>query len=310
MRARAALGLLALAVTVGCRGAKPRPARPFEIVPLAVATPEQVAAGDPVAIECAFHVGGQAPGVTGSYRVFVHLLDREGALLAADDYLPQPPVSQWQAGKTYGARRIVLTPEFPYAGEVAIVTGLYAASAAGERLALAGRPLGRRAYRAGRLTLAPRRRELALDCEGLYAPEATPEAPLLVTRFMGRTASCRFSNPAEDVLLFLSVDLEPQGFTAPPRLTLATDTGRALQLPLPLESEPRLLRVRIAASALGRRELAGLRLTTSAGYVPRELGVSGDPRELSLRIRGARLLRASAAPPALVEGALELGGAQ
>lgn len=308
MRALAGPILVAALLGPGCRKAKPAPS-PLDVVPVATAHPGRLAAGGPAAVDCEFRVGSSAPRVTGDYRVFVHLVDDEGSLLAADDYPPSPPVAEWQPGGRYARRRILLTPEFPYAGRVSILTGLYS-ERGGERLALTGKEQGRRAYRSGGFALLPRRGDLALDWEGLYEPEASADAPLLSMRFMGEAASCRFANPGEDVLLFLSVDIEPQGFAVPPRLTIEARAGRRLELTLPLTTEPELLRVRVPGTALGRREQATLRFAMSASYVPSALGVSGDTRRLSLRIRGASLLRAAGLDPALAEGAIELAAAQ
>ncbi len=292
-----------IALCGGCRRAKP-PVQPLDILPSARLTPAELPAGGPVSVEYAWRLGAAVPELSGAYGAFVHFVDREGSLLFTDDHVPSPPVEAWKPGQTYAYRRTILTREFPYAGEVHVLMGLYSATGTGERLPLRGDDEGRRAYRVARLTLLPRDRDLALAWEGLYAPEGIANAPLLVMRFMKRTATCRFPNPSEEVAFFLSGDLVPDAFPQPPVLTIEGRAGWRASLPLAHTMEAQLLRVRIPVAALGRRSYATLRLTMNGSYVPRALDGSDDPRELSLRIRAAHVLRVSALAPVLLEGAI------
>ncbi len=296
------LSLLAFAGGCGCRAARPEPP-PKDVIPIARITPDRVPAGDPVSVRYQWKTGPAFGPPAGPYRAFVHFVDREGSLLFTDDHRPSPPVEEWQPDRTYAYTRIVLTREFPYAGEVTVLMGLYAASGAGERLSLRGDPAGGRRYRTARFTLAPRDRGLALRWEGLYEPEASAQAPLFLARFMKRTASCRFDNPGEDAALFLSADVATAGFREPPRLTVEGRARWSAELPLVLTDDAQLLRVRIPRAALGRRPESVLSFTMSDSYVPKRLGGSDDPRELSLRILGARILKTSRLEPVLLEGA-------
>ncbi len=274
------------------------------ITPTATVLPSRVAAGGPVSVDYRWTLGAAARRLAGPYRAFVHFLDEDGALVWSDEHSPTPAVAEWQAGHSYSYRRTVLTPEFPYAGPVTVVMGLYA-PATGERLPLRGEDRGQRRYRVATLSLLPRDRQLALRCEGLYPPEAPVAAPLVVTRFMRREASCRFRNPREDVLVFVQGDLEPAGFATTPVLELSSG-GALARRELLRSDELQLAVFRVPARALGREAEATLRLGMNAAYSPRLLGATGDPREVSLRLFRLRVERAGAVDPVLGEGAILL----
>ncbi len=298
-----AVVLLAIAAEPGC-GRRTAGAPALAITPQAEVQPSRVPAGGAVAIAYRWSVGSSAPRITRPYRAFVHLLDRHGTLLLAEEHDPAPPVGEWQPGHDYAYRRTTLTPEFPYVGPLTVVMGLYS-RATGERLPLSGQDAGQRRYRVAVLSLLPRDRELSVRCEGLYPPETPVAAPLLVTRFVRREATCRFRNPREDVLVFVQGDLEPAAFPTAPTLSLSSRAATARH-ELPLTDELQLLRFRIRARDLGREPEARLRLGVSASYFPRLLGGSDDPREISLRLFRLLVLRAAAVDPILGEGAIPL----
>jgi hypothetical protein len=185
---------------------------------------------------------------------------------------------------------------------VTVLAGLYPVSGPGERLALRGQELTQRAYRVDQIVLLPRDRDLVPVCDGLYGPESSALAPLAVARFLKRETTCTFRNPREDVVVFVQGGIDPRGFATPPVLTVASGVVGA-ELPLALAPEPTVTRVRFAASDLGPRPQARLRLAMSASYVPEKIGENADGRELSLRLLGLGVVRASALDPALLEGA-------
>jgi hypothetical protein len=297
----AVLALAALGV-MSCRRAGGPAAIRLDVTPSARVTPRDLAAGGPLAVDYRWTVGAAPP--PGAYRAFVHFLDDEGALLFTDDHEPQPAVNEWRAGRTYVYRRLLLSSEFPYAGTVTVVMGLYQPEL-GRRVALRGDDIGQLRYRAASLQLRPRDRDLPLHCDGLYPPEASARAPLVVTRFMRLAAECRFPNPHEDVVLFVQGDIEPNGFKEPPVLGVAASADPAVEYRANLQNtrELQLVRVRIPARRVGREPEVGLRLSMSAAYVPRALGAGDDGRELSLRIYGLELRRLSRLEPDVVEGA-------
>ncbi len=303
---RLLLPLLLATVLAGCRRSPVEGPR-LDVRPEASLVPASVPAGGPVAIAYRWTVGDSTSPLTGRYRAFVHVLDDEGALLFTDDHEPVPPPREWKPGHTYACRRLTLTPEFPFVGTASVVVGLYEESS-GARLPLAGDDLGQRRFRVAALRLLPRDRDLPVRCEGFYPPEAPVAAPLVVSRFMRDEVVCRFPNPAEDVVLFVRADVEPQGFASPPRLTIAS-AGRPVApryaLDLPLTTEVQMVRVRVPARALGRAPDAALAIRMSASYSPRTFGVA-DPRELSLRVFGMRVCRASRLDPVLREGVASL----
>jgi len=281
---RKAILLATILALPACRPSGQPAAVPLAVGPSAIITPDRVPAGDPIVVSYKWDLRGPLPPLPHPHRAFVHFVDAEGALLFTDDHSLSPPLDAWQPGRSYEYRRIVLTPTFPYVGTVTVLMGLYS-EATGKRLALRGDERGRFAYQVGRFTMLPRRRDLTLACDGFYPAEASVRAPLLVTRFMPAHASCRVANPREDVVFFLHADIEPEGFSAPPVLTVSA-ARFAADLPLAMTSDPQLLRVRVPRAALGRAPTSELRLSMSHTYVPRSLGAGDDSRELSLRIRG------------------------
>lgn len=285
-----------------CRPSRQPVVTPFPILPSVIITPDRVEAGGPIVLTYRWAVHDPLPPLPQPQRAFVHFVDAEGSLLFTDDHPLLPPIDTWQPGRSHEYRRIVLTPTFPYVGAVTVLMGLYDETT-GERLALRGDQQGRRAYQAARFTILPRRRDLTLTCNDLYPPEASVDAPLLITRFMARHAVCRVANPRDDVVLFLHGDIEPQGLPTPPTLTVSAARSFSAELPFVLTGEPQLLRVRLPAAALGRAPMSELRLSMSHTYVPRSLGVGDDPRELSLRVRGLSVGRAKELDPLLIEGA-------
>jgi len=80
-----------------------------------------------------------------SYKVFVHMYDREGNIVAQQDWLPGlgvKPTTEWEAGEVVADRHIVPVNEEVAAGEYAVAVGLYDEES-GERLAAFG-PNGER----------------------------------------------------------------------------------------------------------------------------------------------------------------------
>jgi hypothetical protein len=289
------------ALSAGCRRRSAAPPPPLDITPRATVSPASVPAGGPIAIDYLWSVGPTATPLTGRYRAFVHFLDDEGALLFTDDHAPAPPPSEWQAGQSYSYRRVTLTAEFPFVGTAKLVVGLYDADS-GARVPLAGADAGQRRIHVADPVLRPRDLDRRVRCDGFYEPEAPLAAPLVVSRFMGRQVDCRFPNPREDVVLFVRADIEPQAFSAPPRLRITSDARAAVTTwyagELPLSSEPALVHVPVAARLLGRGADATFRLSMSETYRPAAFG-GGDPRELSLRVFGLHAVPAALLDPAL-----------
>jgi hypothetical protein len=296
---------LALASTLICCGRHaPPPVVPRDIRPSVTVAPSAVEAGGPVAIRYDWTLGPSEKPLEGRYRAFVHFLDDEGALLFTDDHEPVPPPAAWQRGHSYSYRRVTLTPEFPFAGVAVVVLGLYEEST-GRRVSLTGDDIGLLRFYVSNLRLLPRNRDTPVRCEGFYEPEAAVTAPLFVSRFMRSEVTCSFPNPSEDVVVFVRGDIEPEGFTSPPRLSL-TGTARRnavtwWQGDLPLTTEAIMLRVRVPSRELGKRPDATFKIHMSQSYSPRTFGL-GDPRDLSLRVLGLYVGRGARLDPALLEG--------
>lgn len=288
---------------VSCRTPAP-PAPPEDITPRVTVTPERVPAGGPLALTYTWTVGPGARPIRDDYSAFVHFLDPEGVQIFSEAHVPTPPVTSWEPGHTYTYRRFVMTPFVPHVGRVVVVVGLFSMSGPGQRIALRGADRGRREYRVGEFVLLPRDRDLAAACEGLYPQGASAGAPFDASRFLRRSTVCSFPNPKEDVVLFLAGDIAPSLFPSPPTLTIAGADGTGFRVSFANAPEMSL-RLRLPAHTLGEGPEARFRLDMNASYVPKAMGVSDDPRELSLRILSLGVFRARRLDPALLEGAFE-----
>lgn len=84
-------------------------------------------------------------GMEASYKVFVHLYDRDGYLVAQRDGLPglgAKPTTTWKVGEVVADRHVVPVDESVGAGKYMLAVGLYE-EASGERLAAYGAGDGR-----------------------------------------------------------------------------------------------------------------------------------------------------------------------
>jgi hypothetical protein len=290
-----------LILLIGCRG--PAPGTPaVDVTPLLSVVPPRVAAGAPLALVYSWKIGALEHPLPDDLQAFVHFLDPEGVQLFADDHVPTPNPSSWQSGRTYSYRRFAMTPVVPFVGAVRVQVGLFRAAANGERIPLRGVAKGRREYRVAEIEMLPRERDLSIDCEGLYPPESSAAAPFAASRFMRRFATCAYPDPGEDVVFFLSGDIAPERFATPPTLTLSGAGNRGLTLSF-AEARATLVRLRLPPAIPGRRSKGRIRLEMSASYVPKAQGAGDDPRELSLRIFGLGVFRASRLAPQLLDGA-------
>ncbi|MHB0859577.1 MAG: glycosyltransferase family 39 protein [Anaerolineae bacterium] len=93
---------------------------------------DEAVAGGVVAVELTWSAEGP---VAADYKVFVHLVDASGRLVAQHDALPggDQATTAWQEGHTVVDRHGLLLPEALDAGTLRLVVGLYD-SATGERL--------------------------------------------------------------------------------------------------------------------------------------------------------------------------------
>ncbi|MEO0561450.1 MAG: glycosyltransferase family 39 protein [Chloroflexota bacterium] len=99
-----------------------------------------LAPGDVLPIKVIWEATATPPA---DYRVFVQLLDEDGALVAARDAVPvgwARPTTTWAAGEQIIDRHALLIPQDMPSSNLTLIIGLYNPAQAGERLPVDGQP--------------------------------------------------------------------------------------------------------------------------------------------------------------------------
>jgi hypothetical protein len=237
--------------------------------------------GSFVEVTYTWAVDASAKKLTKDYRALVHFLDSQKVMLFADDHVPTPPPSEWEAGRTYSYRRTVFIPNYPYIGDVQVVMGLYAGH---ERLALKGEDLGLLAYKVANIEFLSQTENIfLLYKEGWHQPESSPENPSLERTWTEKEALASFKNPGQDVVVYLEADTNFKAFPEPPVLTVSVVGKVGVTVPIE-SSEVFLKRILFKSSDLGDADWVDLKLAMSQSFVPKELGLNDDDRELGLLV--------------------------
>ena len=279
MRSLAPLGLTLLAgwvLPAACASPPPPVATPAlgmdrTAVPL----------GGPLALTIRFDAAPDLAPVADGFRVLLHFLDPDGALLWADDHDPPRPVAEWQPGERVEYERRTVVPMYPYIGEVTGALGLYAADS-GERLSLAGREVGDRTYRVATLTLEPQPETAFLAYgEGWYRSEIAGGASW---RWTADRAVVGFRNPRSDVALAMELRGRAGAAGEPQRVSLTIDERPVHELELDGRG-PTIVRQRLSAGDLGAEDIVELTLDVDPTFVPAERDPSStDTRELGVQV--------------------------
>jgi hypothetical protein len=240
--------------------------------------------GSFVEVTYSWTLGPEVKKLTKEYRAFSHFLDSQEVMLFGDDHAPVPPATSWEPGKTYTYRRSVFVPIYPYVGEVTVVMGLYAGR---ERLVLKGEDIGLLAYKVGTMELLPQTENTFLVYkEGWHPPESSPENPSLERTWTEKEALVSFKNPKQDIVVYLEADTNYKAFPEPPVLTVAlVADGEQTGLRIPIESsEVFLKRILFKGEDLGDEDWVDLRLAMNQSFVPKEVGLNQDDRELGVMV--------------------------
>ena len=263
---------------------------PADSVP-PVATPDvglnrtRVPMGGPLRMTYRFTVDEDAPEFADDYRVFVHFLDADGALMFGDDHTPPAPTASWRRGQEIAYERLMIVPVYPYVGEVTIATGLYS-PATGDRLPLAGEHLGQRAYLVATVEMAPQSvSELLVFEDGWYQAESVPEEPDREWQWTTGRATISFRNPRADSTLYLEVGARPDLFDTPQTLTLKIDDSVVETLEMASDG-PTHHTVSVPAASLGDAGTVALTLNVDQTFVPSIAtnGENPDERELGVQV--------------------------
>ena len=238
--------------------------------------------GGPLEMTFRFDVLPDLEPMTDDYTVFVHVLDRSGQQLWIDDHPPATPTSEWEPGQTIEYSRRSMVPLYPYIGEGDIAVGLYLPST-GERLTLAGDHIGQNAYRTASITFTPQHESSFLVYEeGWHGAEVQPNSQAYWHWTTGH-ALVSFQNPRGDARLMLEVAGRPDVFDTPQQFSLRIGEEVLEELSLDT-SEPVIIDRTLTAAELGSDDVVRLELLVDQTFIPSELGVGDDARELGVRV--------------------------
>ena len=237
--------------------------------------------GGPLALTIRFDIAPDLAPFADGFRVLLHFLDPDGALLWADDHDPPRPVAAWQPGERVEYERRTVVPMYPYIGEVTLALGLYAADT-GERLALAGSEVGDRTYRVGTLTLEPQPETAFLAYgDGWYRSEISAGTSW---RWTAGRAVVSFRNPRSDVALAMELDGRAGPAGEPQRVALTIDERPVHEFELQRQG-PTIVRQHLSAADLGAEDIVELTLDVEPTFVPAER----DPRATDTRELGVQV---------------------
>jgi hypothetical protein len=275
----ATLTLLALSMLPAC--GRRQPTEVQGITPSFKVNRARAPLGSFIEVTYSWTLDPSAKKLTKDYRALAHFLDSQKVMLFADDHVPTPPPSEWEPGQTYSYKRTVYIPNYPYIGDVQVVMGLYAGH---ERLTLKGEDLGLRAYKVADMEFLSQTENIfLLYKEGWHQPESSPENPSLERTWTEKEALASFKNPGKDVVVYLEADTNFKAFPEPPVLTVSIGGNVGVKIPIE-NSEVFLKRILFRKSDLGDADWVDLKLSMNQSFVPKELGLNDDDRELGLLV--------------------------
>lgn len=274
------LAAILTTVTGACQGKKAVDVRP--ITPTVELNKSRAPIGSPIEVTYRFEVATDCKPIEKDYKIFVHFLDSHDELLFTDDHEPPQPVTSWSAGSTVEYARTIFIPLYPYLGTASIKVGFYVPET-GERLGLAGDESGR-GVRVGQITLLDQKENIFLVYkEGWHQLESSAENPAIEWQWTKKEAVCSFKNPKVDSVLYLDADTNINAFESPLQVSINIGENNIGQFAV--EGRDRFLkRIPIPASALGTEDWVDLRVINDKSFVPSDLELGNDSRELGLRV--------------------------
>jgi hypothetical protein len=284
LAARSSLGLLLLAVSIGCdRGAETSPVAGSLSVSL---SRPRVALGSPVEITYRFAVASDAPPL-GARKVFVHFLDANDEMMWTDDHDPPTPTTEWKPGQTVEYTRTMFVGRYPYVGAAKIVAGLYSTDT-NERLRLANDDRGDRSYKVADFELLPQTENIfVIYKDGWHQSEVVADGPSRTEwQWTKKEATLAFRNPKRDVVLFLDADNPVTSGNAAQQVDVLIGDQMLGTVAIQKGAPPVVRKIPISAAQLGGADMVELRLVADKTFVPalEPGGASGDTRELGARV--------------------------
>jgi len=285
------LACAAALVVPGCGPRKPKDIN--AIVPTVTLNRDRVPLKSAVEVTYSWKCEPTMKKLTEEHRAFVHFVDKDGYTLFTDDHMPTPAPTSWEPGKTYSYSRTVFVPSYQYVGKVEVRVGLEPVSGARRtRVAMKGDDTGLREYRVATLEFLPEIENIYLvEKEGWHDPETSRDNPGLERTWTKRQAVTSFKNPKKDVVVYLEADTNAKAFSKPPALVVSVGGKTGVVVPI-TSSELFLKRIRFKAADLGDADWVDLRLTMSDSFVPKDLGLNDDWRELGLMVYHLHVLDA------------------
>jgi hypothetical protein len=284
----AALGAL---LTASCR--RKEPVAPPKATPSVTLSRDKVPLGGPVDITYKFVVAPDATFAQ-NYRVMAHVVDPNEELMWTDDHDPPIPTSEWKPGQTVEYTRTVFVPVYPYVGEATIQLGLYSQPKE-PRVPLAGEDVGQRAYRVGRLQLAPQSEAVfSVFKEGWHPAEQAEHNAMVEWHWTKKAATLAVRNPKKDAVLYLELDNPGGVFDEPQQVTVSIGSAKLDEFTVTPGKPPVLRKIALPVAALGSDENVDIRIEVDKTFVPSRLSPSAkDPRELGVRIFHAAVVEPS-----------------
>jgi len=254
---------------------------------------DKVPLGGPIDITYKFVVAPDAK-FTQNYRVMVHVVDPNEELMWTDDHDPPIATTEWKPGQTVEYTRTVFVPAYPYVGEATIQLGLYS-KASEPRLPLSGDDAGQRAYKVGRVQLAPQSEAVfSVFKDGWHPSEQAEHNAMVEWHWTKKSATLAVRNPRKDSVLYLELDNPGGIFEEPQQVTVSIGSRMLDQFTLTPRNPPLLRKVALPAAALATDENVDVRLEVDKTFVPSKLSAtSKDPRELGVRVFHAAVVESS-----------------
>ena len=269
-------------LAAGCRK-KEAPAPPVA-TPAVTLNHSKAPLGSPIEITYKFVVASDAT-FDQDYRVMVHVVDTDEELMWTDDHNPPVPTSQWKPGQTIEYTRTVFVPVYPYVGDAAILIGLYSA-ADEKRLPLGGEDAGRRAYKVGRLLLAPQTDNVfTVFKDGWHPAEVAEHNASVEWQWTKKVATLVFKNPKKDSLFYFDLDNPGGVFNEQQQVQVRLRDDVVDTFTLTPGHEV-LRKIPLAEAKLGSADMAELQISVDKTFVPALVNAasSKDPRELGVRV--------------------------